>query len=58
LIVERDEQKALKKKYAEQLIHREEFVTRQMELRRLAEQNITAMKNENARSRGEAFAKT
>jgi len=40
LIVERDEQKALKKKYAEQLIHREEFVTRQMELRRLAEKTL------------------
>ncbi len=44
LIVERDELldelKALKKEYAKQLIHREEFVTRQMELKRLAEQNL------------------
>ncbi len=44
LIVERDELlaelKALKKEYAKQSIHREEFVARQMELKRLAKQNL------------------
>jgi arylsulfatase A-like enzyme len=62
LIVERDELldelKALKKEYAKQSIHREEFVARQMELTRLAKQNIAAIKNENARSRGEAFVRS
>ena len=53
LIVERDELlnelKALKKEYAKQSIRREEFVAREMEWKRLAEQNIAALKNENAR---------
>ena len=44
LIVERDELlnelKALKKEYAKQSVHREEFVARQMELKRLAKQNL------------------
>ncbi len=44
LIVERDdlldELKTLKKEYARQSIHRGEFVARQMELKRLAKQNL------------------
>jgi arylsulfatase A-like enzyme len=62
LIVERDqllhELKALKNEYAKASIHREEFVGREIEWKRLAEQNITAMKNENARGKGEAFAES